>query len=382
MAKDFYQILGVPKTASKDEIKRAYRRLAHEYHPDKGGGEAQKFKEVNEAYEALSDDAKRAQYDRFGQTFDQAGQGSGFGGFTGDFSQGFDFGGFSAGNGSTFSADFSDIFSDIFGGGRKTRKPQGIDLEMNLDIEFLESVTGLEKKINLEKKDACQHCKGQGAEPGTEVITCPKCHGQGQIITHRRTILGNMQSAQTCDRCDGTGKIPEKPCRECVGAGIKRQTKTITINIPAGIDSGQRIRLTGEGEMGYRGTKPGDLYIQIRVKAHPEFIRDGFDIRSEIPISFYGATLGGETEVATVDGPVMLKIPAGIQSGKILRLAGKGVPHLDHKTRRGDHLVTVRIVTPQKLTKKEKELLKTLAEESGETVNVNKSFWGKIKDSF
>lgn len=386
MAKNYYDILGVSKTASKDEIRRAYRKLAHELHPDKQGGKADRFREVNEAYEALSDDTKRSQYDQFGQTFEQSARGGqggpGFGGFE-DVFRGFDFSGFSAPGGSAFGGDFGDIFSNIFGGQSKTRsrRQQGVDLEMQMTIDFLEGVFGTDKEINLEKKDACTVCKGDGAAPGSKVISCPKCHGQGQIIKHQRTILGNFQRAEMCDRCQGTGKVPEKECAECKGIGIKKQSKKIKVVIPPGIDNGQRLRMSGEGEMGYRGSAPGDLYIEIHVREHPEFKRDRFDIHSEVPASFYQAALGGEVEVATVDGPVMLKIPAGIQSGKVLRMASRGVPHLEGRGR-GDHLVIVRVITPQKLNKKEKELLKALADESGETTEINKSFWDKIKDSF
>ncbi|OGE77973.1 MAG: molecular chaperone DnaJ [Candidatus Doudnabacteria bacterium RIFCSPHIGHO2_01_FULL_46_14] len=383
MTKNYYETLGISKTASKDEIRRAYRKLAHEFHPDKQGGKADRFREVNEAYEVLSDDTKRKQYDQFGQTFESArgGQaGGGFGGF--DFGD-FDFSGFSAGGGSAFGGDFGDIFSNIFGGQSKarSRREQGVDLEMQMTIDFLEGVFGTDKEINLEKKSACPKCQGSGAEPGSKVTACPKCHGQGQIVTHQRTILGSFQRAEMCDRCQGTGKVPEKECEECKGIGIKKQSKKIKVVIPPGIDNGQRLRMSGEGEMGYRGSPPGDLYIEINVRDHPEFKRDRFHIHSEVPVSFYQAALGGDVEVATVDGPVMLKIPAGVQSGKVLRLASRGVPHLEGKGR-GDHLVTVRVITPQKLNKKEKELLKALAEESGETVNINKSFWDKIKDSF
>jgi len=385
MARDYYQILGVGKNASNDEIRRAYRKLAHEFHPDKSNGDAAKFREVNEAYEALSDDTKRAQYDRFGQTFEQAraqGGAGGFGGFSdfSDFAKNFGEG-FARGPYSGAEFDFGDIFSDIFGGGaRQGRRQQGVDLEMALAIEFLESVFGATKEIELEKRDACPACAGSGAAPGSKIITCPKCHGQGQIVTHQKTILGSFQRAMTCDRCQGSGKVPEKECPECKGIGVKKQHKKIKVIIPPGIDSGQRLRLTGEGEMGYRGSKPGDLYIEIRVKPHAEFKRVGSDILSEAPVSFYQAALGAEAEVNTVDGPVMLKVPSGTQSGKVLRLKGKGVPHLEGKGR-GDHLVTVRVVTPQKLTRKEKEILKQLEEEGGETANV-KSFWDKIKDSF
>ena len=389
MAKDYYEILGVGKNASKDEIKRAYRKLAHEHHPDKiEVGNDQKFKEVNAAYEVLSDDAKRAQYDRFGQTFEQSrSQGNaGFGGASGfsdfsDFMGGFDFGGFSAKTGSAFGEDFGDIFSDIFGGPRRGRSARGIDLEMSLTIDFLESAFGSAKEATIEKRDACYACKGAGGEPGTQIMTCPKCHGQGQIVRHRQTILGNIQQMETCDRCQGTGKAPEKECRVCRGAGMIKQAKTISINIPAGISDSQRIKITGEGEMGYRGSKTGDLYVRIKVRPHPEFRREGFDIYSEVPASFYQAALGADIEVNTVDGKVTMKVPAGTQSGDTLRLKGKAVPHVD-SSRRGDHYVIIRVITPRKLSRREKELFQKLAEESGESVQIDKKFWEKLRDSF
>ncbi len=385
MARNYYDILGVSKNASRDEIKRAYRKLAHEYHPDKqhGRGDEQKFRELNEAYEVLSDETKRAQYDQFGQTFESARGGqAGFGGFSGfnDFSE------FMKGFGQNYSRgpyagmefDFGDIFSDIFGAPRQSRKRQGVDLEMTLEINFPESVFGAEKELTLEKKDACPRCAGLGAEPGSKNKACPKCHGQGQIITHQKTILGSFQSAQTCDRCMGSGQVPEKECTECKGAGWKKVKKKVKVVIPPGIGDSQRLKLTGEGEFGYKGSKSGNLYIVIRVKPHPEFVRAGFDIRSEVPISFYQAALGAKIEVKTVDGPVMLKIPAGIQSGEVLRLRAKGVPHLE-STRRGDHLLTIRIITPTKLTRKEKELFKQMAGERGEAGSIDESFWDRLK---
>lgn len=386
MAKDYYEILGVGKNASKDEIRRAYRRLAHEHHPDKGnGGNEARFKEVNEAYQVLSDETKRVQYDQYGQTFEQAraqGQG-GFGGFGGfsdfsDFVRGFGGQNYSQGPFSGMDFDFGDIFSDIFGSPRQPRRQQGVDLEMNLAVDFLDSVFGAEREITLEKKDACPTCQGSGAAAGTKIVTCGKCHGSGQIVEHRRTILGSFQQARVCDQCQGTGKMPEKPCSTCHGQGVKRMTTTVKVIIPPGIEDGQRLKLTGEGEAGYRGSRPGDLYLLIRVQPHPEFTRDGYDIRSEVPISFYQAALGGKTEVATVDGKVMMKIPPGTQSGKILRLRGKGVPYLE-SSKRGDHLVTVRVVTPVKLTRKERELFRGLAAERGETADIDEGFWEKLK---
>ena len=393
MAKDLYEILGVGKTASKDEIKRAYRKLAHEHHPDKGSGEAEKFKELNQAYEVLSDETKRAQYDQFGQTFDcarggQAG-GQGFGGFSGfedmsDFMRGF---GNNASQGpySGMQFDFGDIFSEFFGGGRSRPRPgrreQGVDLEMTLAIGFLESIFGVTKTLALERKDTCPRCEGSGAEPGSKVATCPKCHGQGQITSRKQTMFGTMQHVDVCDRCEGLGKIPEKNCSTCLGRGVKQLSRETKVVVPPGIDDGQRLKLTGEGELGYRGSRRGDLYIVIRVKKHPEFQRNGTDIISEVPVSFFQAALGANVDIDTVDGKVSLKVPAGIQSGKMLRLRSKGVPHLE-STKRGDHIAIIRVVTPTKLTRKEKEILKKLAEERGESVNIDEGLWGKIKDSF
>ena len=385
---DYYQTLGVSKNASKNEVKRAFRKLAQEYHPDKGsGGDGQKFREINEAYEVLSDDTKRSQYDQFGTTFDQAraGGAGGFGGFSGfndssDFSKGFG-NNYSQGPFSGMQFDLGDIFSDIFGQPRGARQERGVDLEMVLEIDFLESVFGVEKELTLDKKDLCARCSGEGSEPGTKTVTCPKCHGQGQIITHHKTILGSLQQAKTCDECEGRGQVAEKKCSECRGAGSRKQKKQIKILVPPGIDQGQRIKVTNEGEVGYSGSHSGDLYIRIQVKPHEEFLRQGQDILSEVPVSFYQAALGSRVEVNTVDGPVDLKIPAGIQSGKTLRLKSRGVPFLESK-KRGDHLVTVRVVTPQKLSRKEKQIFKDLAHEKGEIVDIDEGLWKKIKDSF
>lgn len=364
MAENYYDILGISKSASADDIRRAYRKLAGEHHPDRGGN-ADKFKKVNEAYQVLSDATKRSQYDQYGQTFEQAqrqgggpGAGAGFGGF--DFSQGF--GGFQQGG---VEFDLGDIFGDIFGGGaaqREERRNRGVDLEMPLSITFEEAVFGVEKEISLEKKNKCVHCEGSGAEPGTKVITCPKCHGQGSIRTTRRTMFGTMQSQTVCDRCEGTGKIPEKPCGECKGSGVKRSQKTLKIKIPAGIDDRQRIRVPGEGEAGYRGSASGDLYLAIEVKPSKEFRREGFDLYKDLEISFTQAALGATLETKTVDDDAKIKIPAGTQSEKVFKVAGKGVPHLN-RSGRGDLFVTAKVKTPEKLSKHQKELLKQLGEE-------------------
>ncbi len=380
MAKNFYDILGVSKSASADEIKKAYRKLAHQHHPDKNKGDEAKFKEVNEAYQVLSSAEKRQQYDQYGQTFDQAqrnGQGynpygGGFGGFQGNPFEG-----------AQVEWDLGDIFGDLFGmrQQQQARRTRGVDLEMQLNITFEEAVFGVEKSISLEKKDKCSICRGNGAEPGTKIETCPKCHGQGNIRTTRATIFGNIQSNVTCDRCDGDGKIPEKPCHTCKGKGVLKQEKTLNVKIPAGIDNGQRIRIAGEGEVGYRDSQAGDLYLVMKVASHKEFKRDGYNLYKDVPISFAQAALGAKIRLATLDGDIELKIPAGTQSGKIFRVNGKGVPHIN-SGRRGDLFVTTRVIVPAKLNKKEKELIEKLAQVEGESVEINSSLWDSIKDTF
>lgn len=381
MSKDYYDILGVSKSAGADEIKRAFRKKAHEHHPDKGGGNAEKFKEANEAYQVLSDAEKRKAYDTYGHNW-EATQGFGTGGryqygqsASGGF-EGFDFGNFT-GSTSGYDFDLGDIFGDFFGGRqeRASRRNRGIDLEMRLAISFEEAVFGAAKTITLEKQDACKACKGTGAEGGGKVIACPKCHGQGQIRTQRRTIFGTIQSAAVCDRCQGQGKVPETACKVCGGNGTLRQEKTIEVKTPAGIENGQRIRVAGEGEAGYRGSAPGDLYLAVKVSPHEEFVRDGFNLHKELPISFTQAALGAKLMVDTLDGRIELKIPAGTQSGTQFRVKSKGVPHIDNASKRGDLIITVRVVIPKKLSKKEKELLKQLAVERGESVENSSSFW-------
>ena len=334
----------------------------------------------------LSDQEKRGQYDQYGQTFEDAqrngggpGYGAGFGGQGGNpFGEGF--GGFGQGG---VDFDFGDIFGDLFGSrdARQARRSRGIDLEMPLTISFEEAVFGVKKSISLEKKDKCKICDGTGAHPGTKVVTCPTCHGQGQIKTQRNTIFGAVSSAVACDKCGGDGKIPESPCDNCKGEGVLRQEKTLEVQIPAGIDNNQRIRVNGEGEMGYRGSQPGDLYLLIRVKSNKDFVRDGKTLHTEVPISFTQAALGSKVKVKTLDGEIELKIPSGTQPNKVFKVGGKGVPDVGGG-RRGDLLVTARVVIPNKLSKKEAELLKEVSDLNGETVEVNKSFWESIKDNF
>jgi molecular chaperone DnaJ len=386
MAINFYDTLGVSKSASADEIKRAYRKKAHEFHPDKGAGNEDKFKEVNEAYQVLGNSEKKQQYDQYGQTFEQAQRngGAGFSGgnpFSGGQSPFGDFSGFGQGG---VEFDLGDIFGDIFGGRqeRQAGRTRGIDLEMGVTLTFEEAVFGIEKNITLEKQDTCKTCGGNGAAKGSKVVTCPKCHGQGQIRTQRKTIFGNVASSIACDRCNGMGKIPENPCNTCSGNGVLRQEKTIEVKIPAGIDNGQRIRITGEGEAGYRGSGAGDLYLVVTVKENKDFNRDGFNLYKELPISFTQAALGAKIIVATLDGDIELKIPAGTQAGTVFKVKSKGVPNINNSSHRGDLLITARVVIPNKLSKKEKDLLKELADERGEVVEVSKDLWNDIKNTF
>ncbi len=361
MSKDYYKVLGVDKSASQDEVKKAFRKKAHEYHPDKAGGDEAKFKEINEAYQVLGNAEKRKQYDQFGATFDQQG---GFGGGMNweDFmrqarsgqAQGFDFG-----------VDLGDIFGDLFGfgggGSRRSRRARGRDIEISMTIDFKSAVFGMEKEIELYKNVKCDKCNGNGAEPGTKINTCPACNGKGQVAHIQRTILGNFQTVAACGACGGEGSKAEKDCSKCSGSGVIKEKKRIKINIPAGVRDGEVLKMGGEGEAGLRGTPAGDLYIVLRVKGDSRFERDGDDIRTEEYISFSQAALGDKIEVETIDGPVRLKIPEGTQTGKVFKLSGKGVPHLRGRGR-GDHLARVIVRTPTKLTRKQKKLLEELGE--------------------
>ncbi len=357
MSKDYYNILGVNKNASADEIKKAFREKAHKHHPDKQGGDEAKFKELNEAYQVLGDVKKRAQYDQFGSDFAQAGRG-GAGGYSG-FS-GFDGGGFNIN-----MDDLGDImggFGDIFGfsgGGQGRRHQRGHDIEVILNISFTEAVFGVEREISLKKNVTCSRCKGNGAEPGSGLETCPTCKGSGRVIKMQRTILGNMQVQSTCPTCSGEGKIIKDKCHQCKGSGIQSEIVNLNIKIPAGIDNGETIRYSGQGEAAPSGGQSGDLYIKVRVAPDKRFTRQGFDILSKAEIGVATAVLGGKIDVETVDGLVELKIPEGTQSGRVFKLKGKGVSQLNGRGR-GDHLVEVIVKTPTGLTRKQKEQLKEL----------------------
>jgi molecular chaperone DnaJ len=349
--RDYYEVLGVGKTASADEIKKAFRRKAIELHPDKQGGDEAKFKEVNEAYEVLKDPAKKQRYDQFGHAGVGGNGGfdfNGFGGFGGGNAQNFDFGDLGLG----------DIFSSFFGGGmggQQQRQARGRDVEARVEISFEQAVFGTEAELSINIQDTCEHCKGTTVEPGHQMKTCETCEGRGQVVTVARTVFGNIQQATVCPKCHGTGKIPEKLCSVCAGKGTQARVQKIELKIPAGIDDGATIRLREHGEAIANGPK-GDLYVNVRVKPHKKFTREGDLILSEEHIDMVAAALGTEIEVDTVDGKVRMKVPAGTQSGSDFKLSGHGVPHLKN-TNRGAHIVTVVVDTPTKLTKQQKELL-------------------------
>lgn len=355
MAKrDYYEVLGVKKDASADEIKKAFRRAAIEHHPDRGGNE-EKFKELNEAYEVLKDTDKRKRYDQFGH----AGVGGAAGGnpYAGGFPGG-------AGGPQNVNFDFGDlglgdIFSSFFGGGQpqagKPRQARGRDIEAGVEISFEEAVFGTEADLGLQLDDTCEHCKGTTAEPGYELKKCDQCKGSGQVMHVTRTIFGNIQQAGICPKCHGTGKVPEKVCTVCKGKGVQTKRQTIQLKIPAGIDDGATIRLREHGEAVANGPK-GDLYVNIRVKPHKKFTREGDLILSEEHVDMVGAALGTEIDVDTVDGPVRMKVPAGTQSGSDFKLSSHGVPHLKGGSR-GAHIVTMIVDTPTKLSRKQRDLL-------------------------
>ena len=375
--RDYYEVLGVSKDASADEIKKAYRKMAIKYHPDrnhdnKEDAEAH-MKEINEAYDVLKDPQKKAQYDQFGHdAFSNGAGGAGAGGF-GGFSGGFGgFGGF-------------DIFDTFFGGGGRSRRPgpeKGADLRIDVELTFEEAAFGVEKELTIPRTENCTECNGTGAAKGTSPEECPQCHGTGQVQSYVNTPFGRMVNATTCDRCSGTGKIVKTPCKACGGKGQKKVSKKIKVKIPAGIDEGQRIRVSGGGQAGKRGGSYGDLYVYIYIKRHDFFTRDGFDVICEVPITFVQAALGDTIEVPTIHGKVEMKIGAGTQSGTVMRLKGKGIPMLRYEGN-GDQHVRIKVLTPQKLSDKQKKLLEEFAELSGTKVNPEQdSFLSKMKKLF
>jgi molecular chaperone DnaJ len=347
MSKDYYKTLGIEKNASADDVKNAFRRLALEHHPDRGGN-AEKFKEANEAYQVLSDPQKRSQYDRFGTV------GEGPAGFQGFGGQGFnvDFGNL---------GDIFGGFGDIFGmggqGGARRRKGQDIGLDAH--IGFLDSVFGTEVAVDIMKPMKCARCSGTGGEPSAKRVNCPTCQGRGQVTQTRNTMFGVIQTMATCAECGGEGKKFDKACTACSGSGVTRERRKMSVRIPAGIADGAAIRVAGEGEAGERGAEAGDLYVRVRVRSDDRFEREGNDIVNDIKVPFADAALGTTVPVETVDGSIEVKVPAGTQPGTVLKLKGRGVPHL-HGSSRGDHRVTVIVEVPKKLSKKQRELLDSL----------------------
>ncbi|TDQ38050.1 molecular chaperone DnaJ [Aureibacillus halotolerans] len=365
--RDYYDVLEVGKGASKDEIKKSYRKLARQYHPDvnKEEGAADKFKEVSEAYEVLSDQQKRAQYDQFGHA-DPNQQGFGGGG-AGDF------------------GGFGDIFDMFFGGGRR-RDPnapqQGADLQYTMSLEFEEAIFGKEADITLPKEEECQTCYGSGAKPGTNPETCSHCNGSGQLNEAQNTPFGRVVNRRVCHYCEGKGKIIKEKCGTCHGAGRVKKNKVIHVNVPAGVDEGQQMRVAGQGEPGANGGPPGDLYIVFYVEPHEFFQRDGDNIFCEVPLTFAQAALGDEIEVPTPHGRVKLKIPAGTQTGTKFRLRGKGAPNVRGRGQ-GDQNISVRVVVPTKLSADQKQLIREFADGEGEHIDEQEnSFFSKMKRAF
>ena len=373
--RDYYEVLGVSKNASEDEIKRAYKKLARKYHPDMNPGDKEaeeKFKEVNEANEVLSNPEKKAKYDQFGFAGVDPNYGAGQGGYGG--AGGFDFG------------DLGDIFGSFFGGGfggggrRNPNAPQrGESIRASLSVEFTEAAFGCEKSITIDRSEQCPTCKGKGCAPGTTPEVCTQCHGTGTVTQAQRTPFGMMQSQTVCPKCRGRGQIIHQPCPDCRGAGAVRKRRTIQVNIPAGIDNGQTISLRGQGHSGKNGGPAGDLLITVMVRPHEIFRRDGTAVFCEAPITFTQAVLGGTLEIPTIDVKVKYDIPEGTQTGTVFRLRGKGIPVLNGRGR-GDQYVTVNIETPRNLNREQKEALKKFSESLGEgNYEKHKNFFGKKK---
>ena len=375
--RDYYDVLGVGKSADATEIKKAYRKLAMKYHPDKNPGDKEaeeRFKEINEAYEVLSDETKRRNYDQFGH---EGVNGQGFGGAGGFGGQGF--GGFD----DIFGDIFGDMFGGGFGGGRQRRRgpERGADIKQRVNISFEEAAFGKKVQVKINRSEECEECNGSGAKPGTSKKTCPTCNGSGQVQSVQRTPFGNIASTRTCSTCNGEGEVIDSPCTKCHGKGSIRKTKTIEVDIPAGIDEGQMIKLGGQGELGSRGGPRGDLYIEVNVNAHPLFTREGYDVYLEMPITFAQATLGDKIQVPTLDGKVEYEIPEGTQTGTVFRLKGKGIPKLRSNVR-GDQYVKVTVEIPKKLNDKQKELVREFAKECGQEVHQRQKTLSDKIDNF
>lgn len=383
--RDYYEVLGVERSATEEEIKKAYRKLAKKYHPDMNPGDSDaeaKFKEATEAYSVLSDEQKRRTYDQYGHAaFEQGGAG-GFGGF--DFS-------------GDMGDIFGDFFGDLFGGGRRSRQAnapmKGDSIQKSVRISFMEAVFGVEKNIDINYKEECEDCHGSGAKPGTSPVTCPKCNGAGQITLTQQSLFGIVRNVQTCPSCRGSGKIVKEKCPKCSGTGYKKIKKTIKVNIPAGMDNGERLRVPNLGEPGRNGGPRGDLYVFIEVQPHPVFQREDYNIYSTVPVSFADAALGAQITIPTVDGDVMQTIQPGTQTDTVIRLRGKGVPFVRGRNQRtdqrGDHFATLVIQVPKKLNSEQKELLRRFDDSmKGKPVKdapegkKKKGFMDKLKETF
>ncbi|MEK7064882.1 MAG: molecular chaperone DnaJ [Patescibacteria group bacterium] len=357
MSKDYYKILGVEKNATTDEIKKAFKKLAMQHHPDRPGGDEKKFKEINEAFQVLGDNDKRAKFDQFGSDFEQQGGWSQAGGSWEDIMNAFRQQG--GGGGQGFNFDFGggglgDIFGDFFGGNsgsrRGGRRAQGRDIQVDVEIDFKEASFGVEKEISLRKQSACDVCGGSGNEPGSKLETCGACHGRGQVVQVQRTFLGAMQTVATCPNCQGRGQHSSKKCKHCGGDGVVAKTSDMKVKIPAGIDNGQSIRLSGHGEAVPHGGGAGDLYVQVHIRPQKLWHREGFDVYTDNEINFAQAVLGDKIDVETIDGVIKVVVPEGTESGQLIRLRGHGIQHLEHSGR-GDHYVRVKIRVPRRVNK-------------------------------
>ncbi|MFO0702901.1 MAG: molecular chaperone DnaJ [Candidatus Andersenbacteria bacterium] len=370
MAKNYYDILGVERNASDDDIKRAFRKAAHQHHPDKSGGDAEKFKEANEAYQVLSNRDKRQEYDQYGQTFEQAranGQGFPGGGFGGD-TGGFPFGA-GAQAGTFTQEDLGDLFGDLFGfGRRRSAQPtrRGDDLEVSLTIDFNEAAFGVKKELKVNRLVPCEQCRGTGDKSG-KLKDCPTCAGHGRVHEVRQTILGQIAQERTCGTCHGDGQIPTTPCAACSGQGRRRDSETLVIEVPAGINDGQLVRLTGQGDAGRRGGEAGDLLINVRARASKTFVREGADVKTRVDLEYPQLVLGDTVEIQGLLGQLKLSVPAGTEPGSVLTLHGEGATVLGAQ-RRGDMFVEVGIVTPKRVSPEERSLLERLAEVRGKRV--------------
>ena len=374
--RDYYEVLGINKGASEEEIKKAYRQAAHKYHPDKNQNDKEseaKFKEANEAYQVLSDEQKKAAYDRMGHAaFDQS---SGFGGGAGGFNGGFDM--------NDLGDIFGDIFGGAFGGGRRRNGPRkGQDIEVQIRIDFKEAAFGVKKDISTRRQENCSTCTGTGAKPGTDVQKCSKCDGSGQIRFQQQSIFGQMTSVKDCDVCGGKGSVIKEPCRDCSGKGKVMKNVIVSVNIPAGIDDNQAISMSGEGMSGEKGGPRGDMIVHISINPHPIFKRSGPDVYCDVPITFVQAALGTDLEVPTIDGKVKINIPEGTQTARKFRLSEKGIPHL-HRKGRGSQYITVNVEVPTRLSKEQKDILRKFDEKtSNDSHQQGKSFFEKMKKLF